>query len=1026
MLTRDTPNSIALLQGTLDLLILRTLVFGPEHGQGIARAILKQSDEVLLVDHGALYPALQRLEGRGWIAAKWGTSSNNRKARFYTLTKAGHKQLVHETGQWRKLAAAMARVLGLRPPRSKRSPMFRRKRSDKDFAEELHAHLDLEADQLRAEGFNAYDASRLARRRMGNLTGNVERYYEATRWMWLAQFWQDLRYAFRQLGKSKGFAGVAILTLALGVGANTAIFTLVHAVMLKSLPVAEPQRLYRLGGDENCCVIGGYQNNFSIYAYPLYQYLRDRATQFDELAAFTPFTGPVRVRRSASSPVPLILDYELVSGNYFAMFGVHAFAGRALSAADDAPGAPPAAMMSYRAWEQNYALDPTVIGSSVMVNDLAYTIAGVTPPGFFGDTLQADPPDLWLPLNTEPALIGKNSLLSHTDQHWLYIIGRLRKGVPPGAVEAKVNVELKQWFIANSKVNMDPSRIAQQHIQVVPAGNGVTTMRETYRSGLEILMLVSGFVLLIACANVANLLLARTAAARTQGSLRLALGASRGRLVRQSLTESMALSLLGGVAGVLVALLGTRLLLRLAFSGARFVPIDPNPSMAVLGFAFMLALLTGVVFGAVPAWSAARLHPIEALRGAGRSTGSGATLPQKSMVVLQAALSLVLIAGGAVLTQSLRNLENQRFGFEPEGRVIVSVNFAPAGYTPDRLFQVYRELEQRLPEIPGVRSASFSLYSPMMGNNWSSGIFIEGRPAPPGVETRDSSSWLRVSPRYFETIGTPLVRGRFLDSRDTPAAPKVAVVSEAFARKFFPNTDPMGKHFGMNGRALDYEIVGIVQDAKYQKARENPWPTFFLPFLQMSPGDWNNSALARSNYLHNIELRVASNARDLEPHVRSTLAAVDPNLAATRVQSFREQIGRNFNRERLIARLTGLFAILALVLASIGLYGITAYAVARRGSEIGIRTALGASRASVIAMILRGVLLQIACGLAIGIPAALALGKYVQHQLYGIDSSDPIALGGAALLLIACACLAGFVPARRATAIDPATALRLE
>src|SRR5579863_329852 len=327
--------------------------------------------------------------------------------------------------------------------------MFRRKRSEKDFARELRSHMEIEADQLREEGWNPYDASRQARRSMGNLTGSVERYYEATRWMWLDQFRQDLRHALRQLRKSQGFAAVAILTLALGIGANTAIFTVVHAVMLKSLPVADPQRLYRLGSGDDCCVNGGYSTNFSLYTYPLYLHMRDHTPEMEELAAFSPSTMPLSVHRTGASVVAQALDGELVSGNYFAMLGVQPFAGRMLTAADDLPAAAPAAVMSYRAWEQNYALDPSVIGAAFVLNGVAYTIAGISPPAFFGDTLRANPPDFWLPLGTEPALRGKNSLLRDKEQRWLYLVGRVRAGTLPAAIEAKVNVELKQWFLEN-------------------------------------------------------------------------------------------------------------------------------------------------------------------------------------------------------------------------------------------------------------------------------------------------------------------------------------------------------------------------------------------------------------------------------------------------------------------------------------------------------------------------------------------------------------------------------------------------
>jgi predicted permease len=388
-------------------------------------------------------------------------------------------------------------------------------------------------------------------------------------------------------------------------------------------------------------------------------------------------------------------------------------------------------------------------------------------------------------------------------------------------------------------------------------------------------------------------------------------------------------------------------------------------------------------------------------------------------------LSLVLLTGAGLLTRSLRNLESQPYGFETEGRLMVRVNQAFSGYSPERLYQVYQRLRQRLAEVPGVRSASFSLYSPMRGTNWDSNISFEGRPSPAGRDDRAYASWDRVSPRYFETIGTHLLRGRVIDERDTPNSRRVTVINEAFARKYFPNEDPMGKRFGMETSA-DYEIVGIIEDAKYTNAREPAWPMFFLPYLQMTPADWANSTQARSNYIQDIQLRIGNSGKAMDHRIRQALADVDANLTVLRVQSFDEQVRGNFQRERLIARLTGLFGLLALVLACVGLYGITAYSVARRTSEIGIRTALGATRGNVIKMVLRGALVQIGCGVAIGIPVAIGGGRLLASQLYGIKNYDPLVLGGATLTLLGCAFIAGFLPARRATAIDPIQALRTE
>ncbi|HLK20710.1 MAG TPA: ABC transporter permease, partial [Bryobacteraceae bacterium] len=877
---------------------------------------------------------------------------------------------------------------------------------------------------LRKDGLSEVEARRTAHRRVGNLVQSEENFYESSRWIWLEQLQKDIFFAFRQLAHSKGFTVVALLTLALGIGANTAVFTLVHAVMLQSLAVANPGELYRLGDTAECCTIGGHQARFSIYSYSLYRYLREHTAEFDELAAFNAEPGPFSVRRAGVAGPPTPLKGEFVSGNYFSMFGVHAAAGRVLTAADDSSTALPAAVLSYRTWEQRYARDPGLIGSALIINGAGYTIAGVAASGFFGDTLRADPPDFWLPLSAEPIVRGQSSILNHDGDHWLYIIGRLKSAASPARVEAEVNLELEQWFLNQEGANISPQardEIRKQHIRITAAGGGVGTLKSEYTDGLRLLMVVSALVLLIACANIANLLLARGTAGRIQASVRLALGAPRHRLMRQSLIESILLSVCGGAAGLAVAYIGTRAILLLAFHGSKFVPIQATPSLPVLGFAFLLSLLTGLVFGVIPAWTSAHFEPAEVLRGANRSTGNRSSLPQKSLVVLQAALSLVLLAYAGILTKSLRNLEHQQFGFETANRVMISVSPAFTGYSPDRVYAVYQQLQERLPQVPGVQSASLSQYSPMEGTNWSSGIHFEGRPASESA----GASWLRVSPNYFETIGTHLIRGRLIDQRDTPNSRGVAVVTQNFATKFLKDQDPIGKRFGMDNPS-DYEIVGIVEDAKYADPRDNPWPTFFLPLLQMTKAQWASPGLARSNNIHDIELRVTGSAKDLEPAIRNVIARIDPNLSVLKVRSFSDQVSGNFNQERLLARLTGLFGLLALIVATVGLYGITSYSVVRRTSEIGVRIALGASRATVVGLIIRSAVFQIGLGLALGIPVALWGGSILANRLYGVTANDPLLLAGAAIILGGCGLVAGLIPAFRASGIDPIRALRTE
>ncbi|HYL94846.1 MAG TPA: ABC transporter permease [Terriglobales bacterium] len=914
--------------------------------------------------------------------------------------------------------------------------IFRRGKFQSELQEEMQFHLEMKARTLRDAGMAPGEAGPAAQRRFGNTLLLRETSREAWGWNLLETILQDVRYGFRQLRRNPGFTLVAVLTLALGIGANTAVFTLVDAVMLKSLPVANPQQLYSLGADDNCCQMTGMEGNFTIYSYPLYRYFQEHNPQFSQLAAFQAGAMSVAVRRSRGAEAAQPYRGEFVSGNYFQTFGVPAYAGRLFTPGDDRSNAPPVAVMSYRAWQQHYGCDAGVIGSTFVINGKVFTIAGITPPAFYGDRLTSDPPDFFLPLGTEPVLSGPISILREPGEFWLYLTGRLKPGVPVASLQAQLTVELQHWLRTLPKLDEgDRKDISQQRIILTPGGAGVTELRGQYASGLHLLTVLAGLVLLIACANLANLLLAKGSAARVQMAARIALGATRARLMRQILTESMLLAVLGGAAGVAVAFLATRMILLLAFRGALYVPIEATPSLPVLAFAFALSLLTGVMFGVAPAWSSSRSQPAEALHGATRSTRDRSALPQKSLVALQAALSLVLLAGAGLLTRSLLNLQSQQFGFQTRGRYIVRVDPSLAGYTMERLPGLYRQLRTQLAAIPGVLSVAYSGYSPMRGENWSNEISVEEH-LDEGYKNEflpwvsKTPSWVRVSPRYFETVGTRLLRGRVITEQDTPSSKRVAVVNETFARKFFPVQDPLGKHFGIgdNTHGWDFEIVGVVEDTKYQDARQPAYATFFLPFLQQIPrGDESDqNAVDGSNYLHDVELLVAGRPQHLESQVRRVLAEIDPNLTVLSMTTFDEQVARNFNQDRLLARLTGLFGLLALTLASVGLYGVTAYNVARRTNEIGIRMALGADRDTVLGMVLRGAIGQVLIGLVIGIPLALAAGRALSSQLFGVKEYDVWALAGAVGTLSACAAVAGLLPARRAASIDPMQALRAE
>jgi predicted permease len=844
------------------------------------------------------------------------------------------------------------------------------------------------------------------------------------------QFMEDIRYAMRQFAHAPGFTATAVLTLALGIGATTAIFTLVHAVLLKSLPVAKPSELYRIGDNENCCVNGGMQDNWSLFSYDKYKTFRDGTPGFTELAAFQAGRSLMGIRRTGSNQPAESQQTQYVSGNYFSMFGIGPYAGRVFTAQDDRNGAAPVAVMSYPTWQQKYGQDPSVIGATFTFNGNPVTVIGVTPPGFYGDRLERVPA-FWIPLEAG-RVIGQNpSLLDFPTADWLDLIGRLAPGADPKSIEAHLQLELKQWLLS-PVAKLDAGEVAlvpKQTLHLSPGGAGVQMMRDEYQSGLHLLMWISGFVLLIACANVANLMLVRSASRRQHNSVRTALGAPRWRQIVQVLTESSMLALLGGIVGVALAFWGTRLILHLAFQNEH-VAISPMPSLPVLGFTFAASLLTGILFGVAPAWMTAHADPADALRGAHRSTLQSGGWTQKSLVVAQAALSLVLLCAAGFLIQSLRNMQRQHFGFETANRFVSHIDPRMAGYTPEKLPALYRQLHDTLSAIPGVSRVSFAMYSPMEGDNWSETVYIQGQAPPPPGSNQNVASWVRVSEGYFDTIGTKVLKGRAISDQDTAASRNVAVVNQTFARKLFKDEDPLGKHFG----DLDvkyagaFEIVGITEDTQYRQPTSKIPPMFFLSADQQMVYD--NPRLKAfedsSHYLNAIILMTQGNVPGLEPQVRRVLAQVNPDLAVIDFMTFAAQVDGNFTQQAMLAKLTSLFGLLALVLASVGLYGVTAYSVERRTSEIGIRMALGADRLNVLKLVLHGAFLQIGIGLAIGIPATILAGRAMATQLFGVKPYAPDILLVTTLVLSLAALIATVLPARRAAALEPIRALRTE
>jgi predicted permease len=848
---------------------------------------------------------------------------------------------------------------------------------------------------------------------------------------------QDLRYALRQARQAPGFVLTAVVTLALGIGATTAIFTLVQAVLLKSLPVTKPEELWRFGSKVHCCNWGGYTQpeEFSLFNNELYRKFRDNTPAFVDLTAFQGGDSQLGVRRTGSSQSAITRNAQFVSGNFFRTFGVGAWIGRIIEDSDDRAGAPPVAVMSFHTWQTKYGGDSSIVGSVFQLNGKPFTVVGIGAPGFFGAGMRTwGMADFWLPLAQEPLIDGAEQRLNVPQANWLYIFGRVRPGTDPKVLEAQLKLELRQWQMSHyGDLNgWDKEALPRQQFHLSPGGSGIADMREQYGDGLRLLLIASGCVLLIACANLANLLLVRGLKKRQQISVRMALGASRVQLVRKAFMESLALGLAGGLAGLLVAYFGTAAILHMAFSAnPNNIAIDPFPSLPVLAFALGLSLLTGLIFGIAPAWMTSHAQPVEALRGANRTSGQKTKWPQKAFVVTQAAVSLVLLSAAAMLSQSLRNLEHQNFGFEPEGHYVAWLDPHFAGYQPDQLDQLYRRIDDRLLRIPGVQAVAGETYAPMSGDTWNESVLVQGKPAP-HVGQDSGATWTRVTPSFFSTIGNSIVMGRPITEQDSANAPLVAVVNQAFVKKFFNGQNPIGKRFGSvdMSHAGDYEIVGVAADMRYliYDLNKADASMFFLPELQhtkySTPREiaFENS----THYFENYVLQVSGKPDALETQVRRSLADVDPNLTLSDFASYPELLQRDFGQQAMIAKLTLLFGALALVLAAVGLYGVTAYTVEQRTNEIGIRMALGANRSSVLSMVLRSAFLQVLIGLAIGIPAAIAAGRGISDQLYAVKPYDPMVLALATFLLGLAALLASVIPAQRAASINPTEALRAE
>ena len=832
---------------------------------------------------------------------------------------------------------------------------------------------------------------------------------------------KDIRYGLRGLLKRKAFAAIAVLTLALGIGANTAIFTLVNAVMLKSLPVQKPEELVIFTdrtsegtSTEDSPRTGVWQR----FSYASYEYFRDHNQSFQDIAAIRSGESRVSVRETDSQANAAVRARgHLVTGNYFSLLGIRALRGRVLTPEDDKAAAPPTIVLSHSYWEKKLNSNPSVVGKTFIINGTNFTVVGVTPPEFFGVRMRR-PPDFWVPLSFQPQIELRDSYLTNTQVYWLTPIGRLKTGVTFDQAQANVNLALRQFLTeqAGSQLTEERQKGIQNTSATLAEGQGgISGLRRDYSKPLKMLMAIVGMVLLIACANVGSLLLSRAAARRAEISLRMALGATRRRIVRQLLTESMLLALIGGVCGVLLAQWGVTVLVNLV---AKDAPLDTHPDVRVLAFTTGVSVLAGLVFGLVPAIQASRTNLASAMKEKNRMQGFLRLNWSSLMVVVQVGLSMVLLTGAGLFGRSLLKLQEEQVGFDRNNVLLVGIDPRLAGYKPVELAPLYQQLIERLGTVPQVHSVSMATYAPMGGSKRTSSIKLSGYTPRPGEDLVVQD--MLAAPKYAETLGIPLLRGRDIEIRDTASAARVAVINATFAERFFKDQNPIGQQFTFddetdNGAPL--QIIGVIGDIKGMDAREPAEPTVYRPILQLQD---------QSAYSVTVLIRTLSDPTPLTSQVRQMINQTDDKLPIFDVTTLDEQLYSSLDTERLIARLVSFFGALALLLACIGLYGVMAHGVARRTNEIGIRMALGARGSNIAWMILRETLFLVLKGLFIGIPAALAGARLISAQLFGLKAADPLTLIGAGVVLTIVALLAGYIPARRASRVNPLNALRYE
>jgi predicted permease len=842
--------------------------------------------------------------------------------------------------------------------------------------------------------------------------------------------WQDLRYGARMLIKHKGLTIIAILSLALGIGANTAIFSLVDVVLLKSLPVKEPERLAQfkwMGGPtpRTLNYSGSARRDEArgaliktSFPQQTFEQFRARQSVFTDLFAFARLEQ-VNANVDGQAEVASGL---VVSGGYFTGLGLQPALGRAITTEDDSPNAPAVAVISHRYWERRFGADPAVIGKQVNLNNAAFTIIGVTPREFAGVLGGGDAPDLTIPLMTEPLVRGNNKNLNQQGLWWLLLMGRLKPGVTLEQAQAELEPVFQRTALENlprpanqtqaaTTAPPDPPRL------VVDTGRrGDTHWSWFQRQSLYLLMTVVGLVLLIACVNVANLLLARATERQKEIAVRLALGAGRFRLVRQLLTESVMLALAGGALGLLIALWGRDLLLNLRFSGQEMSSLRTGLDPRTLAFTLTVSVLTGLLFGLIPAWRATRVDLTPALKDAGRSSaGHSRSFAGKSLVVAQVALSLLLLIGAGLFLRTLRNLQHVTPGFNAQNLLLFRVDPRLSGYRGERLAQLYQRMFDRIEAVPGLRSVTFSRHPLLSGSHGTRDFNVVGRPIDPNNQPQSDIHIVRAN--FFETMEIPIQFGRGLSPQDDATASRAVVINQTLARRFFNDENPIGKRlsFGPN-QSDEAEIVGVAQDAKYTSLREEIPPTIYVSWLQELRG------LGQMNF----EVRAAGDPTNFLAAIRQAVREVDGNLPLFDVKTQVEQASQSLAQERLFAALLSFFGALALALAALGLYGVLAHSVAQRTKEIGVRMALGAEARHVLRLVIGQGMLLVCVGVAAGLTLAYWLTKWLSGWLYDVGATDPLTYGAIALLLAVVALLACYLPARWATKVDPVVALRRE